>query len=54
VSPFDVINPSAENVARFICEDLSQDLPGLQPETTVRIARVEVWEMDQCSAVYKP
>ena len=54
VSPFDVINPSAENVARFICEDLSQDLPWLQPETTVRIARVEVWEMDQCSAVYKP
>ncbi len=54
VSPFDVINPSAENVARFICEDLGQDLPALQPETAVRIARVEVWEMDQCSAVYKP
>ena len=54
VSPFDVINPSAENVARFICEDLNQDLPTLQPETAVRIARVEVWEMDECSAVYKP
>jgi 6-pyruvoyltetrahydropterin/6-carboxytetrahydropterin synthase len=54
VPPFDVINPSAENVARFIHDDLNADLPALQPETPVRISRVEVWEMDQCSAVYRP
>ncbi len=54
VPPFDVVNPSAENVAKFIHDDLNTDLPALQPETAVRIARVEVWEMDQCSAVYKP
>ena len=54
VPPFDVINPSAENVAKFIHDDLNTDLPALQPETPVRISRVEVWEMDQCSAVYRP
>lgn len=54
VEPFDRINPSAENVARYICEEISKDLPALQPEKPVWISRVEVWEMDQCSAVYRP
>jgi len=52
VEPFDRTNPSAENVARYLCEELGKSVPGMQPEFAVTVDRVEVWETDNCSAVY--
>jgi 6-pyruvoyltetrahydropterin/6-carboxytetrahydropterin synthase len=54
VSPFDEINPSAENIAKYLWEEFSASVPGMQPEFAVRVSRVEVWETDNCSAVYLP
>ncbi len=48
LQPFDQINPSAENIARFICEEIQKDLK------TAAIAYVKVWETDTSCAVYRP
>jgi 6-pyruvoyltetrahydropterin/6-carboxytetrahydropterin synthase len=48
LKPFDRINPSAENIARFICEEIQKDLK------TASIAYVRVWETDTSCAVYWP
>jgi 6-pyruvoyltetrahydropterin/6-carboxytetrahydropterin synthase len=50
VSPFDVLNPSAENMARFIFEELDKGLIG---KTPARVATVRLWETDTCSATYR-
>ncbi len=48
LKPFDEINPSAENIAKFICDDIQKELmSGL-------IAYVRVWETDTSYAVYRP
>jgi 6-pyruvoyltetrahydropterin/6-carboxytetrahydropterin synthase len=44
---FAVVNPSAENVARHVAEKLK--LP-----VGIRLLGVEVWETDDCQAVYRP
>ena len=49
-APFDVINPSAENLAKFFFDETSRHMNGL-PEGA-RIARVTVWETDTTSATY--
>ncbi len=54
VPPFDTINPSAENIAQYLCEELARKVPAMQPEFAVLVSRVEVWETDNCSAVYLP
>ncbi|HEX4170170.1 MAG TPA: 6-carboxytetrahydropterin synthase QueD [Bryobacteraceae bacterium] len=46
--PFDVINPSAENIAKYIFEEIQREL-GNAP-----IAYVRVWETDTSYAVYRP
>ena len=46
VSPFDVINPSAENVAQFICEELERGLGDAQAErarVTEYVATLNRW-----------
>jgi len=48
VVPFDTINPSSENMARTIYEELNARLGG------VRIAQVEVWESPESRAAYIP
>ena len=48
LKPFDRINPSAENIARFICQEVQKDL------TNVEIAYVRVWETDTSVATYRP
>ena len=50
VPPFDVLNPSAENMARYIFEELSKGLEGKAP---ARVATVRLWETDTCSATYR-
>ena len=48
LNPFDQINPSAENIAKFICDEIQKDLK------TGSVAYVRVWETDTACAVYRP
>ena len=48
--PFDAINPSAENMARYIHDEVHA---GLKTAEGVRIASVKLWETDTCSATYR-
>ena len=47
LKPFDVINPSAENLARFIFEEIQK---GLENSS---LAYVKVWETDTSCATYR-
>jgi 6-pyruvoyltetrahydropterin/6-carboxytetrahydropterin synthase len=49
-APFDVINPSAENLAKFFYDETSRQMNAM-PEGA-RIKRVTVWETDTSSATY--
>jgi 6-pyruvoyltetrahydropterin/6-carboxytetrahydropterin synthase len=49
--PFDVLNPSAENMAKHIYDGVAA---GLQQNPQVRVAAVRLWETDLCSATYRP
>jgi 6-pyruvoyltetrahydropterin/6-carboxytetrahydropterin synthase len=49
--PFDVINPSAENMAKYFHDEISRGLGG---ELPVRVAEVRIWETDTSVAVYRP
>jgi 6-pyruvoyltetrahydropterin/6-carboxytetrahydropterin synthase len=48
IKPFDVLNPTAENVARFIYESIQK----LLPENIV-MAEVSLHETDNCRVIYK-
>jgi len=48
LKPFDTINPSAENIAKFFCEEIQKDLTG------VNVAYVRIWETDTSCAIYRP
>jgi 6-pyruvoyltetrahydropterin/6-carboxytetrahydropterin synthase len=52
IPPFDVINPSAENIAEYFY----QQLTGKFAETPVpvRIREVKIWETEIQSATYRP
>ena len=51
LEPFDKINPSAENIAKFFHDRISA---GLTSEVPIRLSQVKVWETDTSSAVYRP
>jgi 6-pyruvoyltetrahydropterin/6-carboxytetrahydropterin synthase len=54
VAPFDEVNPTAENVARFFHTEMGRQIehgPSLETDR-VRVARVEVWENDHSLAIY--
>jgi 6-pyruvoyltetrahydropterin/6-carboxytetrahydropterin synthase len=48
IKPFDEINPSAENIAKFICDEIQKDMQ------TASVAFVRVWETDTSCATYRP
>ena len=48
ISPFDAINPSSENIATTIYQELAGKLKG------VNISKVEVWESPESRAAYIP
>ena len=50
VAPFDEVNPSAENIARFVYDEVSADID----DGRVRVTRVMVWESDASCAIYRP
>ena len=47
--PFDVINPTAENMAKYFYEEIASGLPA-----PARLASVKVWETDTSTASYRP
>jgi 6-pyruvoyltetrahydropterin/6-carboxytetrahydropterin synthase len=49
--PFDELNPSAENIAKYFYDRVSG---GLKNEVPVRVSEVTIWETDTSSAVYRP
>jgi len=48
ISPFKVTNPTSENIARFIYNDLKFHLKG----SHYRVSKVTVWESDTASVTY--
>lgn len=48
--PFDKLNPSAENIARYFSDGLAPQLKG----DGRRVQSVTVWETDTTSATYRP
>ena len=48
LEPFNRINPSAENIAKFFCEEIQKEL------TSASVAYVRVWETDTSCAIYTP
>ena len=49
--PFDELNPSAENMAKYFYDRVSG---GLKNDVPVRVSEVQIWETDTSSAVYRP
>jgi 6-pyruvoyltetrahydropterin/6-carboxytetrahydropterin synthase len=52
LAPFDVINPSAENLAKYFYEETSRGL--VESLNGARIASITVWETDATAATYRP
>ncbi len=48
--PFDTLNPSAENMARYIYDEVSRGLPAER----VAVAAVKLWETPTASVTYRP
>jgi 6-pyruvoyltetrahydropterin/6-carboxytetrahydropterin synthase len=49
--PFDALNPSAENMAKYIYDEVAA---GLKHNDTVQVGAVRLWETDTASATYRP
>jgi 6-pyruvoyltetrahydropterin/6-carboxytetrahydropterin synthase len=49
--PFDVLNPSAENMAKYIYDEVSE---GLKTRQGVKVGAIRLWETDTASATYRP
>jgi 6-pyruvoyltetrahydropterin/6-carboxytetrahydropterin synthase len=52
IPPFDVINPSAENIAEYFYQQMTGRLQSTP--VPVRISEVVIWETDIQSATYRP
>ncbi|HEY90969.1 MAG TPA: 6-carboxytetrahydropterin synthase QueD [Dehalococcoidia bacterium] len=50
IAPFDEINPSSENIATTIYQELNPKLAG----APVSLSCIEVWESPQSRAAYRP
>lgn len=55
-APFDSLNPSAENIARHIHDEVSRQIePQLEKAgNDARLSAVTVWETDTTFATYRP
>ena len=51
-APFDVLNPSAENIAKYFYEAISSKLTA--SANGVFLTRVDIWETDTTRASYLP
>ncbi|MSV35054.1 MAG: 6-carboxytetrahydropterin synthase QueD [Bryobacterales bacterium] len=52
IPPFDVVNPSAENIAEYFCQKMIEGLQGAP--VPVKVTEVKIWETDIQSATYRP
>ena len=52
IPPFDVINPSAENIAEYFYQQITGKLA--ETPVPVRIREVKIWETEIQSATYRP
>lgn len=52
LSPFDVLNPSAENIAKYIYDQTAKQLREVPNGTGV--SSITVWETDVTAATYRP
>ncbi len=52
LSPFDVLNPSAENIARYIYDQTAKQLH--QASNGAGVSSITVWESDVTAATYRP
>jgi 6-pyruvoyltetrahydropterin/6-carboxytetrahydropterin synthase len=52
VAPFDVTNPSAENIAEYFYQEMRAGLAATP--VPVKIREVKIWETDIQSASYRP
>lgn len=52
VSPFDQINPTAENIAAYIYRRLADDLEKDFKHTTLTVASITLWETERSSVCY--
>jgi 6-pyruvoyltetrahydropterin/6-carboxytetrahydropterin synthase len=50
IEPFSKINPTAENIARYILEELNKNLTSSRDVT---VTQVKVWESSHSAAVYR-
>jgi 6-pyruvoyltetrahydropterin/6-carboxytetrahydropterin synthase len=48
--PFDVLNPSAENIAKYIYDEV---IKGINGQNGVHLGSVRLWETDTSSATYR-
>jgi 6-pyruvoyltetrahydropterin/6-carboxytetrahydropterin synthase len=51
LEPFTVLNPSAENLARFFFDETNQQLAGMT-QGRVRVKDCTIWETDTTTATY--
>jgi 6-pyruvoyltetrahydropterin/6-carboxytetrahydropterin synthase len=51
LTPFDKLNPSAENIAKYFYDEISG---GLNHDSRVTLHRIRIWETDTTSATYRP
>ena len=52
--PFDKLNPTAENMARWMCEEFQKGLDDGLAEVPARVKEVVVWETEKNIATYRP
>lgn len=50
LEPFNQVNPSAENLAKHLCDGISTRIEG----QGARLRAITVWETDTSSATYRP
>ena len=53
LAPFDQLNPSAENLARYFYQEIARGLRESPPAASVRIGEVTIWETDTTTATYR-
>ena len=53
IPPFDKLNPSAENLARYFYQELDRGLQQNSAAVPVRVGEVKIWETDTTTATYR-
>jgi 6-pyruvoyltetrahydropterin/6-carboxytetrahydropterin synthase len=51
IDPFNELNPSAENLAKYFYDQTSEQLAALT-QGRVRVKKATIWETDTCTATY--